>query len=61
MVWGAGGAAAVSQRWGWRGLGAAQTTPEHSQGCKALSGVPLSLEEDVGDSGLHTPPFLLPM
>lgn len=44
---------------GWRGLGAAQTTSVHCQGCKALSGI--LLEEDVGDSGLHTPPFLLPM
>lgn len=47
---------------GWMGMGAAHTTPVHSQGCRALSGIPPSLQEDVGTQGhTHLPLFLLPM
>lgn len=45
---------------GWMGLGAAQTTPVDSQGGKALSGIPLSLQEDVGTQGHTHLPFYCP-
>lgn len=57
MGGGGGGRGAVQSRFPIN----AQSTPALSQGCRALSELPLSLEEDVRDPGLHPPPFFLHM